>query len=775
MATGALPFAGETTGLIFDAILNSDPPPAIRFNRDIPPKLEDIINKALEKDRNLRYQSAAEMRTDLQRLKRDTPTGRVADASSGNLSAAQSAATVSAQRSSAATAAAVAPARHTTPSSRPARVKVSTYIVLSLRAAAACGTGIYYYRSHNTKPLTDKDTVVLADFSNSTGEPVFDGTLKTALSVALNQSPFLNVLPDSTMSNTLTLMTRSRDSKLTPELAREVCQRAGSKAYIAGAIASLGTEYVVEVRAVNCRTGDLLAQEQITAAGKEKVLEAVGGAASRLRRELGESLVTVQKFDAPLEQATTSSLEALKAFSVGVKTAREQGSGAALPYYQRAIQLDPNFAMGYERVGSAYYGLGELGTASDYYSKAFELREHATEWEKLTIMAAYYRSVTGDLEKATQTHAEQIESYTRKFAPHVSLGNAYTSLGQYEKSIEAYRESLRLNPDGVGAYANSACSLLALQQFDAARQIVQQAQARKLDAFTQHSALYAMAFLGAQSSAMAEQQQWFTGHPKIENFGLSLASDTAAYAGDLSTARELTKRSIDSAIRVDSKEGGAMWQENAAIREAAFGNAAEAKQGAADGLKLAPTSQGVEVEAALAFSMSGDTARAESLAQDLNKRFPLDTQMQSLWLPAIRGQLALNRKDPTGALDALKAAAPPIEFGQIAFANNISCLYPTYIRGQAYLASGQGAAATREFQKILDHSGIVWNCWTGARARLGVARANALQARTSQGADAGAGRVRALAAYKEFLALWKDADPGIPIYQQAKAEYAKLQ
>jgi hypothetical protein len=314
-----------------------------------------------------------------------------------------------------------------------------------------------------------------------------------------------------------------------------------------------------------------------------------------------------------------------------------------------------------------------------------------------------------------------------------------------------------------------------LRRFDEARQIIQQAQARKLDDFILHSALYARAFVGADPPAMAEQQQWFAGKPEVDHFGLSLASDTEAYAGHLGKARELTKRSVDSAIRADSKESGAIWQENVALREAALGNAAEAKQAAAEGLKLAPNSQGVGVEAALALAMAGDAARAESMAQDLNKRFPLDTQMQSLWLPAIRAQLALDRKNPTDALNGLQAAAPPMELGQIQFVSNLSCLYPTYIRGEAYLAARQGNAAAAEFQKILDHSGIVWNCWTGALAHLGVARSNALQAKTSQGADADAARVRALAAYKDFLTLWKDADPGIPILKEAKAEYAKLQ
>jgi eukaryotic-like serine/threonine-protein kinase len=417
------------------------------------------------------------------------------------------------------------------------------------------------------------------------------------------------------------------------------------------------------------------------------------------------------------------------------------------------------------------------------------LREHASEREKLAITADYYSSVTGELEKAEQTYQEWIESYPRDRAAHGNLGIVYVAQGQYEKAVDAYRETLRLAPDNVSPYEGLGNSLPALQRFDDARQIIQQAQARKLDDFILHNALYALAFLRADSPAMAEQQQWFTGQPDSENFGLALASDTEAYAGHLGKARELTKRSVDSAIRADSKENGAIWQENAALREAAFGNAAEAKQAAAEALKLVPTSQGVEVEAALAFSMAGDAARAESSAQDLNKRFPLDTQMQSLWLPAIRGQLALDRKNPADALNALQAAAPPIELGQILFPANLSCLYPTYVRGEAYLAAGQGNAAVAEFQRILDHGGIVWNCWTGALAHLGVARANALQAGTghvgtgvspvqgeqSSPADRDAARVRALAAYKDFLTLWKDADPGIPILKQAKAEYAKLQ
>jgi len=761
MATGALPFRGETTAVIFREILDGTPVAVVRLNPVVPAKLEEIIHKALEKDRNLRYQHAADMRTDLQRLKRDTETGRGV-ASSGTVAAAEGGELRSAGRANA-----------PVPTRSLLAGKFSVVAAVVIIAALVAG-GLYYRSRQQGKRLTEKDTIVLADFANSTGDAIFDDTLKTALNVSLRQSPFLNVLSDDQVAATLQQMTRSRSTKLTPEVARELCQRAGSRAYIAGTVGSLGSQYVLGLKAVNCQSGDTLAQEQVTAASKEKVLDTLGEAASKLRGELGESLATVQKFDVPLEQATTSSLEALKAYSLGEKTNREKGPAASLPYHQRAIELDPNFALGYDAVGADYYGLAELGRASEYYTKAFQLREHASEREKLVITADYYDTVTGEVDKASQTYEEMIQSYPRDYRAHLDLGNEYASQGQYERATESYRQSLRLAPDSSGPYANLGNSLLALQRFDEARQIIQEAHARKLDSGTHHNALYALAFLGADSAAMAEQQRWFAGKPDYENQGLALASDTEAYGGHLGKAGELTKRAVDSAIRADSKETGAVWQENAALQQAAYGNATEARQSAAEALKLVPTSQGVEVEAALAFAMVGDTARAESLAQDLKKRFPLDTQMQSLWLPAIQAQMALDRKNPAAALTALQAASP-IELGQITFVANISCLYPTYVRGEAYLAAGQGSAAAAEFQKIIDHSGIVWNCWTGALAHLGVARADALQSRTSQGADADAARVRALAAYKDFLALWKDADSDIPILKQAKAEYAKLQ
>jgi len=749
MATGQLPFRGESSAVIFKAILDAAPTPALRLNPDLPAELERIINRALEKDRNLRYQHASDIRAELERLKRDTETGRVPAVSSRS-NGLRGSGTYAAKRS---------------------LWKIAVPWVAVVLALIVAGL---YYRSHRAKPLTDKDTIVLADFANSTGDPVFDDALKTALSVSLSQSPFLSVLSENTVAATLKLMTRPADTRLTPDIAREVCQRAGSKAYIAGSIASLGAQYVLGLKVVNCQSGDLLAQEQVTAPSKEKVLDTLGEAASKLRGELGESLASVEKLDVPLDQATTSSLEALQASSLGSKAFREGGPVAALPYDQHAIELDPNFAMGYLGVGNDYADLSQMERASEYFTKAFQFREHASEREKLVIEADYFRDVTGELDKAEQTDQESIASYPRDSRPYNELGVTYCAEGQYEKAGEAMRQRLALAPDNITGYDNLANIQLALQHFDAAKQAIAQELARKLDDFVGRNALYGAAFLRGDSSGMAEQLRWFAGRPE-ENMGLSLASDTEAYAGHLGRSRELTQRSLDSAIHADSKENGAIWLENSALREAAFGNLAQARQAAEEGLKLVPTSQPVAVEAALAFAIAGEMARAESLAQDLNKRYPLDTQVQSLWLPAIHAQVALDRKNPAAAIASLQPAQPPIEYGQIAFVDNLSCLYPTYIRGEAYLANGQGKEAAAEFQKTLDHSGIVWNCWTGALAHLGVARANALQAKTSQGADADAARVRALAAYKDFLTLWKDADPDIPILKQAKAENARLQ
>jgi eukaryotic-like serine/threonine-protein kinase len=739
MATGALPFRGESTGVIFEAILNRAPVSPVRLNSDLHSDFERIMNKCLEKDRNLRYQHASEIRTDLQRLKRDTESNKSA-------------------------------AVQERPATRNRRALWIAGAAVVIVAAVVAG----HFFFHRRAKLTEKDTIVLADFTNTTGDPVFDDTLKTALNVSLRQSPFLNVLPDTEIGNTLQQMTRPTSTKLTPALAREVCQRAQSKAYIAGSIANLGNQYVLGLKALNCQSGDPVAEEQVTAAAKERVLDALGVATSKLRGELGESLATVQKFDVPLEQATTPSLEALKAYSLGQKAHSEKGSAAALVFHQRSVELDPNFATGYSAMANDYFNLGEVDRARENYTKAFQLRERASEREKLTIIADYYSFATGELDKAAQTYQEEIDTYPRSAAVYNKLGSVFAAQGQYEKAADVTRQAVRLAPDS-NWYENLAAWALALQQFDEARQIIHEAQAGKHDTYGLHNSLYDLAFLGADSAAMAEQQRWFADKPAYENFGLALASETEAYAGRLHKARELTKRAVDSAIRADNKENGALWQADVALQLAAYGDSAEARQTAAEALKLAPTSQGVEIEAALAFAMASDTARAESLARDLRRRFPLDTQTQLLWLPTIQGQLALDSKKANSGLNILQAALPMDLANVITTPVGISCLYSVYVRGEEYLAAGQGGAATAEFQKILEHSGIVLNCWTGAVAHLGVARATALQARTSQGADADAARVRALAAYRDFFTLWKDADPDIPILEQAKAEFAKLQ
>jgi tetratricopeptide (TPR) repeat protein len=754
MATGRQPFQRETTGSTFGAILHEAPVPPVRLNTQLPAQLESIINKSLEKNREMRYQSAAEMRTDLKRLRIQSEKARV------EVPVPESALTLPAS---------MAPSQTSTiaisgPATMAAKQKRRTILAaaLAIVAAAIIGTLLYYPFRH-AEALAEKDTVVLSDFSNSTGDPVFDDTLKQTLSIALRQSPFLNVVSDAKVGSTLQLMTRPSDAPLTAEVAKEVCLRSGSKAFIAGGITAIGSQYVLALNAVNCQSGDTLAQEQATAGSKEKVLDALGGAASRLRRELGESLATVQKFDVPLSQATTPSLEALKAFSLGVRAGLQKSTAQSIAYYQKAIQLDPNFAAAYRGLASSYASLAETGRASEYLGKAFELRHNASEREKLAIAADYYRFVSGELDKAAQIYQEWIENYPREDAAYNSLAITYASLAQYDKAAEANRHALRLAPDVGGPYMNLGNCLLAQQRISEARQIEEAALAKNFDDYVLRSALYSIAFLSRDPKALAEQRTWFQKQSDSQHFGLSLDADTEAYSGHLLKARELTRRAVQSAVRADSKENAAIWLENAALRDAAFGNFAAARRYSIAALSLAPASQGVQLEAALALAMTGDTARAQSLVRQLDTRFPVDTQVQSLWLPTIQAQLDLNRNNSKAALERLQVTTN-LDFSQIQFINNLSCLYSVYVRGQAHLAAKQGTAAAAEFQNILEHGGIVWNCWTGALAHLGLARAYKLSG------DQG----KARAAYDDFLALWKDADPNVPILKEARSEYAKL-
>jgi tetratricopeptide (TPR) repeat protein len=623
--------------------------------------------------------------------------------------------------------------------------------------AALVGGGMYY-RSHQTKRLTDKDTIVVGDFDNKTGDAVFDDTLKTALTVALNQSPFLNVLADDSAAATLKLMTRPAGTKLTPDVARELCTRAGSKAYIGGSIANLGNEYVLGLKTVNCQSGETLAQEQVTANGKEKVLNALGDAAAKLRARLGETHSTVQKFDTPLEQATTPSLEALQAYSLGNKTHYAGDDRAAVPFFERAIQLDPNFAMAYAKLAAVYFNLGERGLSKENTKKGYELRDRVSERERLYIESNYYRNFTGDLEKCRQVYELWAQMYPGDDVPRHNLGSVLIGLGQYDKALAETSEAFRLSPDGLG-YAELAIGYATTNRLEEASAMIREAQAKQLDSPLLHLVSYYKAFLDNDAAGMEKQVAWAAGKRGIEDWMLVAQASTDAFFGRLKTSRDFLRRAVESAERSEEKEVAARYEAYGALWEAMFGNARESPQRVESALALS-TGRDVQYPAALALAFAGDTVRAKRLADDLDKRLPEDTWVQFNFLPSINAKLALSRNDAAKAVEILQHAAP-YELGD----TGDGSFFPVYIRGEAYLAAHQGGQAATEFQKILDHRVILRNLPLGALTRLQLARAYAMQGDTA----------KAEAAYQDFLALWKDANPDIPIYKQAKAEYARLQ
>jgi eukaryotic-like serine/threonine-protein kinase len=634
------------------------------------------------------------------------------------------------------------------------------WIGFAVLLIALLGGGLYW-RSHKAPVLTEKDTIVLADFDNSAGDPVFDDTLKQGLAIQLEQSPFLNVLSDRKVAGTLKLMNRSGSERLTEDLAREVCLRTNSKAMLTGSIARLGHEYVLGLKAVDCNTGDVLADVQEQAPGKEAVLKALDAAAVSVRSRLGESLSSVQKYATPLEEATTPSLEALKAYSLGRKMWYAKGDTAALPFFKRAVELEPNFAMPYAGMALVYRDLNEVGRAAENAREAYELREKVSERERFAIESFYYTYATGELEKAAQVYELWQQTYPRDVRPYGNLAFIYASLGNWEKTLQ----ELLLGPNNAMSYANLGAAYANLNRLDEAEAVFKQAEERKLESEILLGNRYSLAFLKGDTARMAGLLSAAMGKPGTEDQLLAGQADTEGWYGKSKNAHKLTRWAMDSAEHNDAKESAASYQAAAALREVESGNREQARAEANAALKLAPN-RDVRSMAALALARAGDTAEAEELAAELDKTFPLDTLVQRYWLPTIGAAVALERKEANRATELLKVAST-IELGQPTPVTVLLC--PVYLRGEAYLMLYDGNAAAAEFQKFIDHRGVVVNFPWGALARLGLARAYALDA-----AKDPAARDKARVAYQNFLTLWKDADPDIPVYKQAKAEYARL-